>query len=137
LPRLIQKMSSIATRTKEPRIVFLLDDDPSVLKATRRLLASAGWEAEAFNDPHSFLEQVAKQCPPVAVIDILMPQMNGLEVQKRLRSVSPSTQVIILTSRDDPSVRSTAMEAGASAFFLKQVEDDVLLAGIASAIAAQ
>ena len=115
--------------------VFLLDDDPSVLTATSRLLSSAGWQAETFTDPHSFLEQVQTQCPPVVVIDILMPLMNGLEVQKRLRSVSPSTQVIILTSKDDPSVRAEAMEAGASAFFLKQDDEDALLAGVASAVA--
>src|SRR5436189_1633759 len=101
-------MSSIATRSKEASIVFLLDDDPSVLKSTSRLLSSAGWEVETFTDPHLFLEHAQRQLPAVAVIDILMPLMNGLEVQVRLRNVSPSTQVIVLTSNDDPSVRSRA-----------------------------
>ena len=128
-------MSSSVAHSKETPVVFLLDDDPSVLKATSRLLSSAGWEAETFTDPHSFLDHVARKRPPVAVIDIWMPQMDGLEVQERLRSVSPSTQVIVLTSRDDPSVRSKAMDAGASAFFLKHVDDHALLAGVASAVA--
>lgn len=128
-------MSSIVAHSKETPVVFLLDDDPSVLKATSRLLSSAGWTAETFTDPHSFLVHVERQRPPVVVIDIWMPQMNGLEVQARLRSVSPSTQVIVLTSKDDPSVRSRAMDAGASAFFLKHVDDDGLLAGVASAVA--
>src|SRR6476659_7294304 len=100
---------------KETVAVFLLDDDPSVLKATRRLLDSAGWKVEAFTDPIAFLEQAAKHRPDVAVIDILMPEMSGLEVQTRLRRISPSTRVIILTAKDDPSVRGIAMSARASA----------------------
>jgi len=130
-----REMSSIATRSKEASIVFLLDDDPSVLKATGRLLSSAGWEVETFADPYSFLEHAQRQLPSVVVIDIWMPLMDGIEVQARLRSVSPSTKVIVLTSNDDPSVRSRAMAAGASAFFLKEVNDDALLASVASAVA--
>ena len=59
-----------------------------------------------------------------------MPVMNGLEVQRRLRNISPSTRVIILTSNDDPAVRSKAMEAGAVAFFLKPVDNDAFLEAI-------
>lgn len=99
--------------------VYLLDDDSSILKSTGRLLDSAGWKVEAFTDPKAFLEQAAKRCPDVAVIDILMPEMNGLEVQTRLQRVSPATRVIVLTAKDDPSVRRKAMSAGASAFFIK------------------
>jgi FixJ family two-component response regulator len=85
---------------------------------------------ETFSDPMAFLEQAAMRRPEVAVIDIRMPEMNGLEVQTRLRTVSPSTQVIILTSKNDPLVRMLAMNAGASAFFIKGVENQELLAGI-------
>src|SRR5882724_8437512 len=94
--------------------VYLLDDDSSILKSTGRLLDSAGWKVETFTDPIAFLEQAAKHCPQVAVIDVLMPTMSGLEVQTRLRRVSPSTRVIILTSKDDRSVRIMTMNAGAS-----------------------
>jgi len=118
---------------EENLAVYLLDDDPSVLKSTRRLLDSAGWKVEAFTDPIIFLDQAAMHCPDVAVIDILMPQMSGLEVQIRLRHVSPSTRVIVLTARDDPSVRRVAMDRGASAFFIKGVESDELLAGVKAA----
>jgi FixJ family two-component response regulator len=113
--------------------VFLLDDDSSILKSTGRLLDSAGWKVEAFTDPIAFLEQASKHCPDVAVIDILMPKMNGLEVQTRLRSISPSTRVIVLTAKDDPSVRRMAMNAGASAFYLKGVESGEFLAGVKAA----
>jgi two-component system, LuxR family, response regulator FixJ len=113
--------------------VYLLDDDSSVLKSTGRLLDSAGWKVEVFTDPMAFLERAATYCPDVAVIDILMPDMNGLEVQTRLRRVSPSTRVIVLTAKDDPSVRRTAMNAGASAFFIKGGESGEFLAGVKAA----
>jgi two-component system response regulator FixJ len=113
--------------------VFLLDDDSSILKSTGRLLDSAGWNVEAFTDPIAFLERASTHCPDVAVIDILMPEMNGLEVQTRLQRVSPSTRVIVLTAKDDPSVRRKAMNAGASAFYLKGVESGEFLEGIKAA----
>ena len=101
---------------KETVAVFLLDDDSSVLKATSRLLDSVGWKVEAFTNPIEFLERAATYSPELAVIDILMPEMNGLEVQTRLRRISPPVpRVIMLTARDDPSVRRMAMNAGASA----------------------
>ena len=122
-----------ATPNKSVRTVCLLDDDASALKATSRLVRSAGWQVESFLDPVAFLSHVQANGCKVVVIDIRMPIMNGLEVQSRLRELSPSTQVIVLTSKDDPSVRSQAMDAGASAFFLKPVRDEEFLAGIESA----
>jgi two-component system response regulator FixJ len=118
---------------KETAAVYLLDDDASILKSTGRLLDSAGWKVEAFTDPVAFLERASMHCPDVAVIDILMPEMNGLEVQRRLQRVSPSTRVIVLTAKDDPSVRRMAMNAGASAFFIKGVESGEFLAGVKAA----
>jgi FixJ family two-component response regulator len=110
--------------------ICLLDDDPSALKGTNRLLSSAGWKAKSFDDPHSFLDYAQTHRPKVVVIDILMPDMNGVEVQRRLRHISPSTRVIVLTSNNDPAVRSKAIDAGAVAFFLKPVDNDVLLEAI-------
>ncbi len=112
--------------------ICLLDDDPSALKGTNRLLLSAGWRAKSFDDPHSFLDYAQTHRPKVAVLDVLMPVMNGLEVQRRLREISPSTKVIILTSVDDPAARSKAIEAGASAFFLKPVASDEFLQAISA-----
>ncbi len=118
---------------RENLAVYLLDDDASVLKSTRRLLDSAGWKVEAFTDPITFLKQAAAHFPDVAVIDILMPEMNGLEVQTRLQRVSPSTRVVVLTAKDDPSVRRRAMNAGASAFFIKGVKSGEFLTGVEAA----
>jgi len=113
--------------------VYLLDDDSSILKSTGRLLDSAGWKVEVFTDPNAFLVRAAMHFPDVAVIDILMPVMSGLEVQTRLRRVSPSTRVIVLTAKDDVSVRRMAMSGGASAFFIKGVESGEFLAGVKAA----
>lgn len=130
--RQITRVNMVAFN-KETSAVYLLDDDTSVLKATSRLLDSVGWKVEAFTDPIEFLERAATYCPELVVIDILMPEMNGLEVQTRLQRVSPSTRVIVLTARDDPSVRRMAMNAGASAFFIKGVESSEFLAGVKAA----
>jgi FixJ family two-component response regulator len=115
---------------KETVAVCLLDDDRSVLKATSRLLDSVGWHVNAFTNPSIFLEHAATHSPDLAIIDILMPEMSGLEVQTRLRQISPSTRVIVLTARDDPSVRRMAMNSGASAFFIKGVDSGEFLAGV-------
>ena len=119
---------------REAAAVYLLDDDASILKATRRLLDSAGWDnVEIFTDPIVFLEHAGMHRPELAVIDIFVPDMNGLEVQTRLRRVSPSTRVIVLTGQDDPSIRRIAINAGASAFFIKGVESGDFLAGVKAA----
>jgi len=116
-------------------IICLLDDDPSILKAVARLLSSAGWQVEQFSDPEKFLEYAKIHRAPVAVIDVWMPLLNGLEVQSRLREISPSTRVIIFTGKDDPRVRSTALNGGASAFLTKPVDDEELLTAIRLALA--
>ena len=132
-PEMIKEMNVVAIN-KEAAAVYLLDDDTSILKATRRLLDSAGWNnVETFTDPNAFLQRAAMDRPDLAVIDILMPVMNGLEVQTRLRQISPSTRVILLTGNDDPSIRRIALNAGASAFFIKGVESGDFLAGVEAA----
>ena len=115
--------------------VWLLDDDPSVLKATGRLLRAAGWEVKTFTDPQAFLVDAQQEQPAVAVLDILMPVMNGLQVQTRLRQIAPATRVIVLSSKDDPVVRAKAIEGGASAFFLKPADDEEFLTSIRAALA--
>ena len=121
----------------EPNIdvVCLLDDDPSVLKAVARLLSSAGWQVKQFSDPEMFLAYAKIHRVPVAVIDVWMPQMNGLEVQSRLHELSPSTRVIIFTGKDDPRVRLTALNGGASAFLTKPFDDEELLTAVRLALA--
>jgi len=114
--------------------VCVLDDDPSVLKALGRLLSSAEWQVATFNDPHLFLRYAQTHKPALVVLDMSMPLMHGLEVQKRLREISPVTRVIVLTAKDDLIVRAKALAAGAFAFFFKPQRDDELLATVEAAL---
>ena len=116
-------------------VVCLLDDDPSVLKGLGRLFASADLLAKTFSDPEEFLRYARTHRPVIALVDVHMPQMNGLEVQSQLRDVSPSTRVIIFTGKDDPLVRSTALNAGASAFLTKPFDDEEILTAVRLALA--
>jgi FixJ family two-component response regulator len=122
-------------RKSDAFVVCLLDDDPSVLKGLGRLLSSADLHEETFSDPEEFLRYARIHRPAVALLDVCMPQMSGLEVQSRLRGISPSTRVIVFTGKDDPLVRSTALNAGASAFFIKPFDDEELLTAIRLALA--
>ena len=107
--------------------IWLLDDDASMLKALGRLLNSAGFIVEKFNHPADFLSELERRECRVAVLDVWMPDMNGLEVQACLRRHSPKTRIIFITGREDPSVRQTALDAGAFAFLAKPFEDEVLV----------
>ena len=126
---------SLILLTSNAFVVCLLDDDPSVLKGLGRLFASADLQAATFSDPEEFLHYVRTHRPAVVLIDVHMPQMNGLEVQSQLRRISPSTRVIIFTGKDDPLVRSTAMNAGALAFLTKPFDDEALLTAVRLALA--
>ena len=121
-------------RTTNAFDVCLLDDDPSVLKGLGRLFSSADLDAKTFDDPREFLRYAQTHRPAVALIDVCMPIMSGLEVQSRLARISPSTRVIIFTGKDDPLVRSTALNAGASAFLTKPFDDEELLTAVRLAL---
>jgi len=107
--------------------IWLLDDDVSMLKALGRLMTSAGLIAEKFSDPVAFLARLEHARCRVAVLDVWMPVMNGLEVQASLRRDSPETRIIFMTGRDDPLVRQTALDGGAFAFLTKPFEDEDLV----------
>jgi len=107
--------------------IWLLDDDVSMLKALGRLMNSAGFIVEKFNHPATFLARLERAPCRVAILDVWMPQMNGLEVQARIRRDSPETRIIFMTGRDDPLVRQTALDGGAFAFLTKPFEDEDLV----------
>jgi FixJ family two-component response regulator len=107
--------------------IWLLDDDVSMLKALGRLMNSAGLIVEKFNHPAAFLARLEHAPCRVAILDVWMPDMNGLEVQACLRRDSPETRIIFISGRDDPPVRHTALEAGALAFLAKPFDDDFMV----------
>jgi FixJ family two-component response regulator len=115
--------------------VCIVDDDPSMLKALERLLASVGLPARLFREPLGFLKYATRNPVMVALIDIWTPGMSSLELQKELRAVSPETRVIVVSADDEDSVRSVAMENGATAFFAKPFDDEIFLDAILRAMA--
>src|SRR5436189_2290081 len=115
--------------------IWLLDDDVSMLKALGRLMNPAGFIVEKFNRPAAFLARLEHAPCRVAVLDVWMPDMNGLEVQACLRRDSPETRIIFISGRDDPPVRRTALDAGAFAFLAKPFEDEALVQLVHKAVA--
>ncbi|HEX5176280.1 MAG TPA: response regulator [Chthoniobacteraceae bacterium] len=116
-------------------IICVLDDELCVLKALGRLLASEGLRTEKFCEPAGFLEYARKHPVRVALIDIRMPGMTGIEVLAELRTILPGARVIVMTGENDPAHRAAALGGGASAFFLKPFDDDALLQAVRKAIA--
>lgn len=117
-----------------PEIVCLVDDEASVLAAIGRLLISDGLSVRSFSDPNTFLAHVETHPVAVAIVDIWMEQMTGLEVQAKLRRLSPETRVIVMTGHQDPAVEEMAMNAGAAAFFTKPFDDEEFLAAVHRAL---
>ena len=107
--------------------ICVVDDDTSVLKALGRLLSSAGLRMTGFSDPRLFLEHAKEYKVPLVIIDVLMPEMDGLEVQRLLQTIAPSTPVIIMTARDDPGMDRIAFTQGAVGFFTKPFNDSAFL----------
>jgi FixJ family two-component response regulator len=114
--------------------ICVLDDDASMLKALDRLLKSAGFRVKKFNNPTAFLSAVERDGCGAAILDVWMPEMNGLEVQAVLRKESPDTRIIFITGRDEPSARQAALDAGAFGFLSKPFDDEVLLDLVQKAI---
>ena len=115
--------------------IWVLDDDASMLKALGRLFKSAGFAVEKFSNPKDFLTRMEQSECGVAVLDVFMPEMNGLEVQAWLRQNSPKTKVIFISGRDEPSMRILALEAGAFGYLGKPFEDADLLQLVEKAVA--
>src|SRR4029077_11202775 len=114
--------------------ICLVDDDLSMLKALDRLLSSAGLQAHLFSEPLAFLSYVTCNSVALAVIDIWMSGMSGLQVQEKLQAVFPKTRVIIITATDQDSVRNAAIQGGAIAYFVKPFDDDAFLAAVHQAM---
>src|SRR5947207_13193258 len=118
----------------EAKEVCLVDDDPSVLKSMHYLLASEGFKIRTFNNAQDFLVHASKNHVPVVVTDIWMDQVTGLELLARLCAISPKTNVIVITAREDLAARATAMAIGPVAFFMKPFDDEKFIAAVRDAL---
>ncbi len=119
----------------QPPILGLVDDDPCMLKALRRLLLAEGFVVRAFTSPRAFLESLPGLEPDCAILDVSMPGISGLELQQQLHELGFTLPVIFLTGRGDIPMTVRAMQSGAVNFLTKPVNDSDLLAAIAQALA--
>ncbi len=114
--------------------VYVVDDDPSVRKALRRLMRSAGFEVLAFDSAEDFLEFSRCGAPGCVVVDVQMPGMNGLDLQDQLTDAGSKLPLVFITAYEDDHVRARAMNAGATEFLQKPFDDKALLNAIHSAL---
>jgi FixJ family two-component response regulator len=113
--------------------VCLVDDDASVRKSVARVLESCGFKVDAFSEPEAFLGHLTAHSVPVAVVDIWMDNMTGMELLAHLCARSPKTRVIFITGREDRAAEATVRQAGAFAFFIKPFDNKDFLAAVRDA----
>ncbi len=114
--------------------VFVIDDDAAVRKAVSRLLRSAGIAVAGFASPGEFLAQYDPDMPGCLVLDLAMPDINGLQLQTTLAKKGCTLPIIFLTGHGDVSKSVQAMKHGAFDFFSKPVKEKDLLPAVRAAI---
>ena len=117
-------------------IVFVVDDDAALRRALGRLLKAAGWEYETFSTAERFLDRQPAGRPSCLLLDIEMPGLSGLQLQKELAERGLDPAIVFLTGKGTVSKTVEAMKSGANDFLEKPVEADELLGALRSAIAA-
>jgi FixJ family two-component response regulator len=115
-------------------MVFVVDDDISVRESLELLLRHEGWHVETFMSAQEFLDRPREFGPSCLVLDISLPGLNGLELQKRVMVERPDMPIIFITGYGDIPTTVQAMKAGAVEFLTKPLGDEVLLGAIGSAI---
>jgi FixJ family two-component response regulator len=111
----------------QPPLVVIMDDDPSIRRALDRLLRAAGLSVETFASAAELFARESPVRPMCLVLDIHLPDMNGLDVLKGIIAADQGVPVLIITGETDPELREKALRAGASAFLSKPFDDDQLL----------
>jgi FixJ family two-component response regulator len=115
-------------------VICLVDDDESVRKSIVRVLESAAFKIQAFSEPEAFLAHLATHSVPVAILDIWMNHMTGMELLAHLCARSPDTRCIFITGREDHAAEKTVMQAGAFAFFVKPFDNTRFLQAVQDAL---
>ena len=114
-------------------IVFVVDDDVSVRESLEGLIRSEGWEVETFASAQAFLARPRVIVPSCLVLDVTLPDLSGLDLQKRLADRS-DMPIIFITGYGDVPMTVQAMKAGAVEFLTKPFSDEVLIGAIRQAI---
>jgi len=125
------KMSSV---THGPPIVFVVDDDVSVRESLELLIQFEGFRAETFASASEFLSCPRRPVPSCLVLDVSMPELNGLELQKRIATDRTDMPIIFITGHGDIPMTVEAMKGGAVEFLTKPFTEEALLGAIRQAI---
>jgi FixJ family two-component response regulator len=120
--------------TEAPPIVYVVDDDPSVRRAIKRLIGSAGLQVELFGSAQEFLQCRRPDAPSCLVLDIKLPGISGLDFQRQLAEAGIHIPIIFITGRGDIPMSVRAMKGGAVEFLTKPFRDEDLLDGIQLAL---
>jgi FixJ family two-component response regulator len=115
-------------------IVFVVDDDVSVRESLELLIRFAGWQTETFASAEEFLARPRVLAPSCLVLDVSLPDLNGLDLQKLVAGDRIDMPIIFITGYGDVPTTVQAMKAGAVEFLTKPIDDDVLLSAIRHAI---
>src|SRR6266550_3059002 len=118
----------------EDIVVSIVDDDASVRRSTRRLLRSSGFRAEAFASAEEFLESKSAAKTACLILDLRMPAMNGLELQRRLNQNGNPVPIIFLSAHASEEDERSALSAGAVQFLRKPISKEALLNAIRAAL---
>ena len=120
-------------KSKNDALIAIVDDDASVCEALESLLKSIGFQTASFTSARSFLD--SPQFPDVScvVLDVSMPNMDGLELQRHLTSTNP-IPIIFITAHRDEKTRERALRAGAISFLNKPFSDEALIVSLHSAL---
>jgi FixJ family two-component response regulator len=127
---LSQTAERLIALNKSRPLIAIVDDDESVCRAVRRLVRSVAMDAETFNSGQQLfemLEAMPSFTPDCLILDVQMPEMNGLDVQDRLARNGKTFPVVFITAHDDVGVREKALAAGAVAFLRKPFNDELLI----------
>lgn len=115
-------------------VVFVVDDDVSIRESLELLIRSAGWEARLFSSASEFLAGHRGLAPSCLILDVSLPDLDGLELQQRIAADRQELPIIFITGHGDIPMSVRAMKAGADEFLTKPFEDRVLLNAIREAI---
>src|SRR5215472_9167264 len=115
-------------------IVFVVDDDISVRESLELLICSEGWQPEVFASAQEFLSHPRAPVPSCLVLDVNLPELNGLDLQRRIARDRTDMPIIFITGYGDVPTTVRAMKAGAVEFLTKPFSDDVLLNAIRNAL---
>jgi FixJ family two-component response regulator len=115
-------------------IVFVVDDDPSVREALSALFRSIGLQVQPFPSAQAFLEHARPDAAGCLILDVRLPGLNGLELQRELRRLGDEIPIIFITGHGDIPMSVHAMKAGAVEFLAKPFRDQELLDAIGQAV---